>query len=243
VSALPDSPPPIVTLDRVRVRLQGHTIVDDVSFSIERGGLHVIAGPNGAGKSTLFRALLGQLAFDGRIVLHWSGSGIIGYVPQSFAIDPTLPVTVLDFLALTRQRWPVSLGVRSATRRKIDGLLAQVGMQGRERRPVSGLSGGELRRVLLAHALDPMPELLLLDEPSSGLDELSARWLEELLSSLRRQRTTTVLMISHDHEQTRRLADRVTVLDGGVVADGLPEEVLGAAMNDTIVAGRRRELR
>jgi zinc transport system ATP-binding protein len=101
-------------------------------------------------------------------------------------------------------------------------------MSGMERRPLAVLSGGELRRVLLAHALDPEPELLILDEPGSGLDEASARWLEETLIATRDARRTTILMISHDHDRVRRIADRVTVLDRSVVADGPPAEVLGA---------------
>jgi zinc transport system ATP-binding protein len=220
--------PPLVEIDAVSVRLHGEAILDRVSLKVERGTAHVVVGRNGAGKSTLVRAILGQAAFEGRIVMHWRGNGSIGYVPQSFPIDPTLPVTVSDFLALTRQRRPVALGIGAATARRIADLLARVGMSGMERRPLAVLSGGELRRVLLAHALDPEPELLILDEPGSGLDEASARWLEETLIATRDARRTTILMISHDHDRVRRIADRVTVLDRSVVADGPPAEVLGA---------------
>jgi zinc transport system ATP-binding protein len=88
------------------------------------------------------------------------------------------------------------------------------------------LSGGELRRVLLAHALDPEPELLLLDEPTTGLDEMSAAWFEETLKAIQKSGRTTVVMVSHDLEQMRRLADRVTVLDRNVIADGPADAVL-----------------
>jgi zinc transport system ATP-binding protein len=218
--------PPLVDIDSVTIRIHGNTILDRVSFAIVAGTAHVIAGRNGAGKSTLLRAMLGQLPFEGRIVLHWRRNGSIGYVPQSFTVDPTLPVNVYDFLALTRTRRPVSLGVGRQTRTRIDALLEGVGMQGKGRRPLAGLSGGELRRVLLAHALDPEPELLILDEPASGLDAESAEWLDVTLLALRRERRTTILMVSHDQERVRRLADMVTVLDGRLVSEGPPDMIL-----------------
>jgi zinc transport system ATP-binding protein len=217
--------PPLVEIDRLTIRPHGEAILDAVTINVACGSAHVVVGRNGAGKSTLIRAVLGQIAFDGRIVMHWRRNGSIGYVPQSFPIDPTLPVTVQDFLALTRQRRPVSLGIARATRARIEALLATVGMSGTERRPLAVLSGGELRRVLLAHALDPEPELLILDEPGSGLDDVSARWLEDTLVAMRDARTTTILMVSHDHDRVRRIADRVTVLDRHVVADGHPDEL------------------
>jgi zinc transport system ATP-binding protein len=173
----------------------------------------------------LLGTLLGQTSFEGRIVAHWRKDGRIGFVPQSFAVDPSLPVTVEDFLALTRQRWPVCFGVKAATRRRITALLRDVGLRGIERRPLSVLSGGELRRVLLAHALDPIPELLILDEPGAGLDEGGIRQLEDLLRTLK-DGGTTVLMVSHDLDQVRRIADRVTVLDRSVVGEGTAAETL-----------------
>src|SRR5262249_41351971 len=166
------------------------------------------------------------------------------YVPEALPIDPSLPVAVEDFRALTRQRRPVCLGISRRTRRAIAELVARVGLSGLERRPLAVLSGGELRRVLLAHALDPEPELLILDEPGSGLDEASARWLEETLQALKRARRTTILMVSHDLDRVRRLADRVTLLDRRVLADGAPDAVLedGDAFNG-VAASNNRQVR
>ena len=219
----------LVQIENLTIRRNREAILDQVSIRIARHSAHVIVGRNGAGKSTLILAMLGQTAFDGRIVINWQGSGAIGYVPQTFAIDSTLPVTVEDFLALTRQRMPVSLGIRRATRTRIADLLARVGLSGCERRPLAVLSGGELRRVLLAHALDPEPELLILDEPGSGLDEASAAWLDETLLALRDARRTTIVMVSHDSDRVRRIADRVTVLDRRVIAEGSPDDVFQRA--------------
>lgn len=144
-------------------------------------------------------------------------------------MDPTLPVTVEDFLALTRQRRPVCLGISRTARASIAGLLDRVGLAGLEKRPLAVLSGGELRRVLLAHALDPEPELLILDEPAGGLDEAASRGLERALTSMTRGTAATVVMVSHDFAQVRRLADRVTLLNRRVLAEGSADDVLGLA--------------
>jgi zinc transport system ATP-binding protein len=215
----------VVEMSGLTVRRHGEALLDRVDLRVARGSIHVVMGPNGAGKSTLLAALLGHTPFDGRIAFNWQGAGTIGYVPQGFAVDPTLPVTVADFLALTRQRRPVCLGLAAATRIAVRRLLDRVGMAALERRPLAVLSGGELRRVLLAHALDPQPELLVLDEATAGLDEAAVRMLDDILLTAVRTGGTTVLMVSHDLAQVRRLADRVTVLDRRVVLDGSAEIV------------------
>jgi zinc transport system ATP-binding protein len=234
--------PPLLEISDLVVRRHGEALLDRVSLSVERSSLHVVVGPNGAGKSTLIHAVLGQIAFDGRILAHWRREGTIGYVPQNFTVDSTLPVTVEDFLALTRQRWPVCLGIARGTRDRVAQLLNNVGLDGLQRRALSVLSGGELRRVLLAHALDPVPELLILDEPTSGLDETAMIRLEETLVSIRKQHDATVLMVSHDLAQVRRLADTVTVLDRSVLACGPASQVLAresvVALLPSVARGR-----
>ena len=200
----------LLEITGVTLRPARDAVLENFSLVVERGTLHALVGPNGAGKTTLLSAILGLVPFEGRIVARWARSGRTAYVPQQFLVDRTLPVTVADFLALTRQRRPVCFGVSRAAHARISLLLERVGLKGFDGRPLSALSGGELRRVLLAHALDPLPELLILDEPSTGLDEAAARWLEDTLSSLKGE--MTVLMVSHDSEQVRRIADQVTVL-------------------------------
>jgi zinc transport system ATP-binding protein len=232
---------PLLEIDALTVRRHREALLDEVKLRVRRSSIHVLVGPNGAGKSTLLSAILGQIPFDGRIALNWRGSGAIGYVPQSFAVDPTLPVTVADFLALTRQRRPVCLGLTRTSRLAISRLLDRVGLGGLERRPLAVLSGGELRRVLLAHALDPEPELLLLDEPTAGLDESAVQILDEILLTSKRTGQTTVLMVSHDLEQVRRVADRVTVLDRRVVVEGSTDILTSAGVRELLPAvGERR---
>ena len=201
---------PLLEISGLTLRLARQALLSNFSLTVERGTLHAIVGPNGAGKTTLVSAILGLVPFDGDIVAHWAGRGRIAYVPQHFQVDATLPVTVGDFLALTRQARPVCLGLSAAARTRVSRLLERVNLSGFDSRPVSALSGGELRRVLLANALDPLPELLILDEPGAGLDAASARWLDDTLVSLKGE--MTVLMVSHDSEQVRRIADRFTSL-------------------------------
>ena len=233
----------LLEIDALVVRRQGEALLEDVNLRVRRGSVQVLVGPNGAGKTTLLSTVVNQIPFDGQIVMNWVGSGAIGYVPQSFAVDPTLPVTVTDFLALTRQRRPVCLGVTRRVRAGVAQLLARVGLSGLEERPLAVLSGGELRRVLLAHALDPEPELLLLDEPTAGFDESAARIFEGLILDAKRAGRTTVLMVSHDFELVRRVADRVTVLDRRVVVEGTPDILSAEGVRELLPVRERRAVR
>jgi zinc transport system ATP-binding protein len=208
---------PLVEVTELSVVRARRAALARVTMSVTPRSVHLLVGPNGAGKSTLLAALLGLVEFRGRIRFHWRGDGRIGYVPQAFAVDRTLPLTVGEFLALARQRRPVSLGVGAALRAHLDALLERVGLAGFRSRPLGELSGGELQKVLVANAIDPAPELLLLDEPSSGLDEIAVRQLEELVVTLKRDAGTSALMVSHDIETTVRR----TGPPGLVLADGL----------------------
>jgi zinc transport system ATP-binding protein len=202
--------PDLLEISNLTLRPGPQALLTNLSLTVGRGTLHAVVGPNGAGKTTLLAAVLGLVPFEGRIVAHWAGRGRMAYVPQQFHVDRTLPVTVADFLALTRQRRPVCLGISAALRTHISMLLSRVGLPGFEDRPLSVLSGGEIRRVLLGNALDPLPELLILDEPLGGLDEAGAAWLDETLVSLKGEVTT--LMVSHALDQVQRIADRVTTI-------------------------------
>ena len=233
------SDPPVLELRDVRVQRGRALLLHDISLDVKRGSIHVIAGPNGAGKSTLLAAILGQIPFSGTIRANWRGTSRIGFVPQSFTIDRSLPVTVADFLALARQRRPVCFGVQRATRLRITGLLGRVGLEGIADRQLSVLSGGELRRVLLANAIDPLPDLLLLDEPASGLDQMAVGQMEQIIVALNRDQGVTILMVSHDLNQVRRLAHRVSIINQSVQRDGPPSEVLTADLAEILLAGRQ----
>jgi zinc transport system ATP-binding protein len=216
---------PLCEVRDLRMVRDGRSIVEGVTLNVAPRTIHVVVGPNGGGKSSVLEALLGEAPFSGTARFHFRGNGSIGYVPQTFLADPTLPITVAEFLALSRQLLPVCLGVRGPMRARIAALLERVGLVGVAGRRLGALSGGELKRVLLANALDPTPELLVLDEPSTGLDAASATRLESIVREERDVRGTTVLMVSHDVAQVRRLADAVTWIDRTVLREGPPEAV------------------
>lgn len=219
--------PPVLEVEDLSVFRDGRRVVFGVSLAVAHGGAHLLVGPNGAGKSTLLAAVLGAAPFTGRIAFNWRGAGRIGWVPQAFTVDRTLPVTVGEFLTLSRRRRPVCWGTSRAQREQNATLLARVGLsEDFARRALGALSGGELQRVLVANAIDPAPELLLLDEPARGLDEAAVARLEDVLGELRREHQTAVLMVSHDLGQVRRLADRVTVLQETVRRSGPAATVL-----------------
>ena len=216
---------PLVAVDCLVVRRDGVQLLGALDLEVQAGSVHLVMGPNGAGKSTLLRALLGQVEFDGSIRYNWRGSGRIGYVPQRLEIDRDLPMTVVEFLALRWQQRPVCLGVTAAARAQALEVLARVGLAALCDRRLGVLSGGELQRVLLARALVPRPELLLLDEATAGVDAAALEAVERTLAGLRAEGVTT-LMVSHDLEHATRVADRVTWLTTAGARTGAAADVL-----------------
>lgn len=216
----------VVELDNVTLVREHNLILDRVSFGVARKTLHAIVGPNGAGKSSLLHALLGELDFEGSIKLGFDDRATIGFVPQRLEVDRTLPVTVLDFLALSRQKRPLFSGISRAAREAALRTLKQVGLEHLSSRPLGTLSGGELQRVLIADAIDPAPELLLLDEPAAGLDERAIEQLGGLLQKAREDFGTTVIFVAHDLRWVKQIADRVTRIERGTALTGRPDELL-----------------
>jgi zinc transport system ATP-binding protein len=206
------STPPLVEIQELTVRVPYATLLDRLSLNIEPGLIHILSGPNGAGKTTLLRALLGQIPFEGTIRCHWRNTGKIGYVPQQFDFDREIPLTAEDFLSMMWQRRPVCLGRSRALRARIAEALERMGVSNLAQRKHGVLSGGELQRLLLVQALEPLPELLLLDEPTAWIDDKGMRAVEERLIRVRNQ-GVTVLMVSHDSEQARRIGDRIIHLN------------------------------
>lgn len=189
-------------------------ILTDVTLSVAPGEIVTIVGPNGSGKSTLLRALLGILpAVSGEVVRK---PGLrIGYVPQKLQIDPTLPLTVRRFLSLPRRQSPAA----------IEAALIRVGVPEVTRRQMADLSGGQLQRVLLARALLAEPELLMLDEPTQGLDQLGEAAFYRLIEEVRRATGAAILMVSHDLHVVMAASDRVICLNRHVCCEGTPRVV------------------
>lgn len=227
--------PPIVSVRDLRVDRGGKTILHKCSLDVPRGSISAVVGLNGCGKSTLLRTLLGEFKYRGKVQFACGEDHSrprpdhVGYVPQRLALEGSLPVTVRDLIGLATQRVPLLFGVSKRAVAKMLPVLERVGVADRLDVPVEGLSGGQLQRVLLALALQPQPELLLLDEPASGIDFKDQQGFYDLIQQLNRDTGVTVLLVSHDLPTVRRLADKVFCLRyGAVAAEGSPSDVLTA---------------
>ncbi len=217
-------------LDHIGVQAGGRDLIRDVSLHLHCGELIAIVGPNGGGKSTLLRALIGEIPYSGKIeFLDAQGkvylSPRLGYVPQNPRFDPGMPVTVLDLFAATLSKFPVWLGNRRPLRQRTLEVLAAVDADFLVDRRVGELSGGELQRVLLALALEPKPNLLLLDEPVSGVDANGRRLFYQVVDRVRKTFDLAILLVSHDFRELTQVADRMVLLNGSIQCVGKPREV------------------
>ncbi|MEO8313938.1 MAG: metal ABC transporter ATP-binding protein [Pseudomonadota bacterium] len=221
---------PSIEFAAVNLTLGNTRILEDVSFSVRAGTIHCIVGANGGGKTSLVRALVGQMPHTGRIDIAWQEGRVTGYVPQVLDFDKSLPITVLDFMAMTCQRRPVFFGIARERRKQIESVLSRLGLEGKLTSKLGSLSGGERQRVLLAQAMIPEPALLILDEPMTGLDLAGKHILEGAIRDFAGA-GGTVVWINHDIVQVNEIADTLTYINRRVLLDGPPHEVLvgGAA--------------
>ncbi len=228
----PDHKPCCTRVVALGVRLGANTVLEDVNLHMHCGEFTVIVGPNGAGKTTLLRALTGEIRHTGQIVFTPSTalSGPrpprFGYLPQRMEVDKTSPLTVMDLFACARTSRPVWLGHSRMRRTEASQALARVQAGNLIDNRIGQLSCGQLQRVLLALALTPMPEILLLDEPLAGVDHAGTLLFYEIVSSLRREIDLSVLLVSHDLAAAASVADRIIFLNRTVLCDGAPADVL-----------------
>lgn len=215
---------PAVVFDNVSLQLGGTQVLDGVSFRVEAGALHCLVGPNGGGKTSLVRTLLGQMPHSGAVRFEGEMTTPMGYVPQLPDFDRNVPMTVNDVMALFGQRRPAFLGSGRSARAANVQALARTGIATLAGQPFGSLSGGERQRVLLAQAISPSPWLLILDEPTAGIDEPGVRLVEALVAELH-GRGVTILWISHDLEQVRRIAQSVTVINRRVLFHGPSDQI------------------
>lgn len=204
-------------------------ILDNVNMHVHCSQLTAIIGPNGAGKSTLLKAMLGEIPHSGQLKYvdakgKHTGHPVIGYVPQHLKFDVSAPVTVQDLFAACLGKRPVWL-LPVNNRTEILTCLERVKAKDLIDRRLGALSGGELQRVLLALALNPMPDILLLDEPVSGVDQNGLEMFYEILEDLQEKEDMAIILISHDLNMVARHADQVVLLNKTVVCNGAPEYV------------------
>ncbi len=217
-------------VENMSVTIGGEKILHDINMHIHCGEMVALIGPNGAGKSTFLKAVLGQREYEGVIAFSEPGQRSrkprIGYVPQSPSFDPSEPVSVADLFACCLGKRPAFLGISKATEELALECLERVHGKELYSKRVGTLSGGELQRVLLALALEPMPNILILDEPLSGVDVEGMETLMDMLDEIRKTYDLSILMTTHDFGMLPKYANQVVLIDGGIAAKGKPEEVL-----------------
>lgn len=212
------------------VEFGGQRILDNITLQICSGELTALIGPNGAGKSTLLKCLLGEVGYSGKLkFLDAEGNPLprprIGYVPQRLSIDADSPVSVLDLFVASHTRYPAWLHLPLGVRQPVEAILTTVGAERLIDQRLGALSGGELQRVLLALALTPLPDLLLLDEPVSGVDQNGMQLFYQTLAELKRKQPA-ILLVSHDLDPVARISDQIILLNRRVLLAGTPAEVL-----------------
>lgn len=206
-------------------------ILENVNMHIHCGELTAIIGPNGAGKSTLLKALLGEVPHTGELRYldskgDRSNRPVIGYVPQQLSFDPGTPTSVLDLFIACRSKMPAWLFKPKSVKERALAGLKKVKADHLIDRRLGALSGGEIQRVMLALALDPVPNLLLLDEPVSGIDQGGLELFYDIVSEVRRNYDLSIILVSHDFNLVEKYADRVVVLNKTVISTGTPRQVL-----------------
>ena len=204
----------LMSAEGIGVQYGARRVLQHMNFSIDVGEVVTIVGPNGAGKSVCLRVLIGaEQPSEGRV--NRTPGLAIGYVPQRLSIGQTMPMNVARFLALS--------GSQSAS--KNQAMLTRVGIPDRAKEQMASLSGGEFQRVLLAHALLGEPQVLILDEPTQGLDQPAVAAVYRLIEEVRDELGCAILMVSHDLNVVMRRSDRVICLNGHICCEGTPSDV------------------
>ena len=205
----------ILEVSNLSVSFRNQKVLNNVSFSVERDGTLAIIGPNGAGKSVLFRAILGLIPYDGEV--KWADNVKIGYVPQKLFVQKDLPLTVLEFLKL-----------KENSILNIEKILNSVGIKKTNilKNRLGDLSGGEIQRVLIANALLGSPQVLLFDEPTSGVDIAGEETIYGLIERLKKEVDLTIIFISHELDIVYQHATDVLCLNKEKICFGKPREVI-----------------
>ena len=207
----------LISAKNLSVERDGQTVLRGINLAIEAGEIVTVVGPNGSGKTTLLRALIGALPLATGQVDQMPGLRL-GYVPQKLAVDVTLPITVSRFLNLPKRR----------SVKAIAEAMDTAGVPGLEKRQLLDLSGGQFQRVLLARAVLESPHILVLDEPTQGLDQSGAAAFYTQIEALRKELGCAVLMVSHDLHVVMSASDRVICLNGHICCEGAPDLVASA---------------
>jgi zinc transport system ATP-binding protein len=240
---------PLIELRDVSVTLGGRLVLEDVSLQVRRGELLGVLGPNGSGKTTLLRTILGQLRpVSGEVLVFGAppaGLGAerhrLGYVRQEALVDPAFPIRVLDVVLMGRYgRLGLVRRPGAEDREAARYALERVGLLEMAARPLADLSGGERQRVFLARALAGEPEVLLLDEPTTGVDVAASESFYEFLHGLQREMELTLVLVTHDIGVISAHVDQIACLNRRLVAHGKPRECLTEEALDAMYGAEAR---
>jgi len=212
------------------VKKGNQVILENINLHLHCGDLTAVIGPNGAGKSTLLKAILGEVHHEGTLSFtdekdRLTRKPTVGYVPQILDFDKTSPVTVRDLFNVTYSNFPIWLKRSKSAEEIAEEALEKVEATGLLDKKLGRLSGGELQRVMLALAITPMPDILLLDEPVSGVDHRGLKIFYDIVSGMRKKYDLTIIVISHDFEFVKKYADKVVLLDKTIKCVGKPNDV------------------
>lgn len=222
-----------IKMNHISVKAGKTVIIENINVHIHCGKLTVIIGPNGAGKSTLIKAVLGDVAHTGTIEFRdMKNNDIkdlrIGYVPQHLNISKNNPISVYDMFAGYVSCKPVFLKKNKMVYQNIIAQLKLFEAQDLINKQAGELSGGELQRVLLAIACMPVPNLLLLDEPVSGIDKNGMELFYNNINILKKNYDLSILLVSHDFDFVKKYADYVLLMDKTIIKEGTPQHVLNS---------------
>ena len=217
-------------INNISVKIGNEEILKNVSIHVHCGELTVIIGRNGAGKTTLLKAILGEIEHTGSISFVDKKDNVtkkikIGYVPQSNNVEKHMPTTVYDLFASCITHIPVFLRKDKKIYEEIKEQLKIFGADSLIDKSIGDLSGGELQRVLIAIATKPTPNLLILDEPVSGIDRNGIKEFYRIINKLKSEYDMSIILVSHDLDLAKKYADKVILLDKEVIKEGKPEDV------------------
>ena len=220
-----------VKIRDLQVKKGGNIILNNVTLTANHGETLALIGKNGAGKTTLLKSILHSSDFGGKIsFFNSNGKRIsnpkIGYVPQRLSFDRSTPITVMDLFCANSSKLPVWIGHSKKKKSKAIEILEKVGMQKHIDSPIGRLSGGELQRVLLAFALEPHPDILLLDEPVSAVDRKGTSIFYSIINSMREDYHMPVVLVSHDLGHVVKYATSYALIDHTVIETGKAIELM-----------------
>lgn len=235
-----------IKVNHLGVQFNDQVVLEDVNLHIHCGSLNAVIGKNGAGKSTLIRAMLDNVPHTGEIEFRDTKDGKmqklkIGYVPQSVNIEKNTPVSVYDLLASYESRYPVFLPKSRNVYEKIKGSLRIFEAEDLIDKQVCNLSGGQLQRVLLSLAIMDEPNLLLLDEPVSGIDQNGMELFYKTMTYLKEHYDLAIILISHDLDYVAKYADHVVLLDKTVLKQGSAKEVFSSPEFESVFSVANEE--